>query len=547
MSICLADLNEALAAALPAHEAIRFGDRGLTFADLAARSRRLAHVLLAHDITIRRERDGLADWESGQDHVALYLYNGNEYLEAMLGAFKARAAPLNVNYRYVHEELVYLLKDADARAVIFHGEFAPVIAEIRHELPRLRLFLQVDDGSGTPLLPGALDYESALAAASDAPPPVRPSPDDLFLLYTGGTTGMPKGVMWRQGDVYVAQMGGAKSDGTPIASIAEAVDRAVRFSGASVLPTPPFMHGAGLYSAFRAFHEGTRVVIQSDPRHFDPDDVLATAEAAGVRMVLLIGDAFGRPILEALRRGRYRLPKLRHFINTGAVLSESVKQGLYEAVPGVAIIDSLGSSETGTQAEIITRAGTPRAKADFAMLDDLSVVVSADARRLLSPGDPDIGWLARRGFLPRGFLGDRAKTEATFPVLDGVRYVVGGDRVRYRADGGLDYLGRDSVTINSGGEKIFAEEVEQALLSHPAVEDVVVAGRPSERWGSEVVAIVALRTGVEADREALLAEAGRHVARYKLPKAFIFVPRIERHPNGKHNYRWARAVVEQAA
>ena len=547
MTICLPDLNEALAAALPGQEAIAFRDRRITFAGLAERSRRLANFLLSQDITIRRERDGLADWESGQDHVALYLYNGNEYLEAMLGTFKARAAPLNVNYRYVREELEYLLTDADAQAVIYHAEFAPVIAEIRESLPRLRVFIQVADGSGEALLPGAVDYEAALASASPESPPVTPSPDDLFLLYTGGTTGMPKGVMWRQGDVYVAQMGGSRADGSAILTIEEAIERARRFNGASVLPTPPFMHGAGLYTAFRAFHEGTRVAIQDDPRHLDPADILATAERAQVRMVLLIGDAFGRPLLEALQAGRHDLPRLKHFINTGAVLSPAVKQGLYDAVPGVTIIDALGSSETGTQAQLITNADKPGGEADFAMLDSRSAVVSEDGCRVLTPGDGEVGWLARRGYMPLGFLGDEDKTRRTFPTLDGVRYVIGGDRVRHRADGGIEYLGRDSVTINSGGEKIFAEEVEQALLQHPAVDDVVVAGRPSARWGSEVVAIVALRTGHDADESALLAEAGRHVARYKLPKAFIFVPRVERHPSGKHNYRWARSIVERAA
>lgn len=528
----LGDILDAIEPAVPEDApALIHGDRIISWPEMSKRSNNLARDLRAQ---------GAGDGAK----IAFYMRNRSEYGELMAACFKGRLTHVNINYRYRPEEVFYIFDDSDSEVIVYSSEFRDCILELKERLTKVHTFVEIGDASQ--IASFALPYEK-LVEGNGAPLDIERSPDDLLFIYTGGTTGMPKGVMWRQGDVYVAQMGGAKSDGTPIASIAEAVDRAVRFSGASVLPTPPFMHGAGLYSAFRAFHEGTRVVIQSDPRHFDPDDVLATAEAAGVRMVLLIGDAFGRPILEALRRGRYRLPKLRHFINTGAVLSESVKQGLYEAVPGVAIIDSLGSSETGTQAEIITRAGTPRAKADFAMLDDLSVVVSADARRLLSPGDPDIGWLARRGFLPRGFLGDRAKTEATFPVLDGVRYVVGGDRVRYRADGGLDYLGRDSVTINSGGEKIFAEEVEQALLSHPAVEDVVVAGRPSERWGSEVVAIVALRAGVEADREALLAEAGRHVARYKLPKAFIFVPRVERHPNGKHNYRWARAVVEQAA
>jgi len=546
VEISFPEVWDALAAAVPEREAVVFRDRRLTFAQFVERSRRLANVLLARGLRVRRERAELAGHESGQDHVALYLYNGNEYLEGMLGAFAARAAPVNVNYRYVEEELLYLLTNARARALVYHAEFAPRVAALRSRLPALELLIQVRDDSGEPLLPGALDYEEALAAASPAPPGVTPSPDDLYILYTGGTTGMPKGVLWRSADIYMAAMGGRRQDGRELASREEIAEYAVASEGRNrAVLGPPLMHGAAQWASFITLGMGGTVIIPNETRRFDPHDFLSAIERERALTCTIVGDAFARPLLDQLARASYDLSSLFVVGSGGAPLSTAHKREFLERIPHVTVMDSIGSSETGAQASNPSNRATPVSTGDFRPLAGAGVV-SADLARVLAPGDDELGWFAQRGRVPLGYLDDAEKTARTFPVIEGVRWSVPGDRARYRPDGTIEVLGRDSVTINSGGEKIFAEEVEHALKQHPAVYDCVVAGRPSERWGQEVVAIVALREGAQASEVELGAEAAKHVARYKLPKAYVFRERIERSPSGKADYRWARAQAEQA-
>lgn len=540
MTLTLGNINEAVSAALPDRTAIIYRDRRLTYGQVAERSRRLANFFLDQGITVHRERDALENWESGQDHVAIYMFNCNEYVEAMLATWKARAAQFNVNYRYVREELEYLLNDADTKAVIYHAQFAPVIAEIRKQVPTLRLFIQVDDGSDEPLLDGAHDYERVIADASDTMPDLAFSPEDIFILYTGGTTGMPKGVLWRQEDAYLSQMGGFYNGTDRIHDMAELVDRAVNLKSHTIFPPPPFMHGAGTYLAIRALNEGNTLLIQSVTDRFDPADVLSRIQKHRPSLMLSIGDAFGRPLLDELARGDYDVSSVRYMTNTGAIMSKGVKEGLIRHMPKLTILDSLGSSETGVQAMQHFGASGSTRSGDFSIVQD-AIAVSEDRQRILEPGSGEVGWLAKRGIVPYGYYGDEKKTKETFPVIVGVRYAIGGDKVRLLADGGVEFFGRESVTINSGGEKIFAEEVEEALKPHPSVADVLVAGRPSERWGNEVVALVQLRDGARPDEPGLLAEAEKHIARYKLPKAFRFVDRIGRHANGKPDYRWAKA------
>ncbi|PJK30833.1 acyl-CoA synthetase [Minwuia thermotolerans] len=546
MTLPLAPLHEAVAAALPEREAIVFRDRRLTYAEVAERSRRLANFLLSQDITIHRPRSELENWESGQDHVALYMFNCNEYVEALLGGYKARAVPFNVNYRYVREELEYLLNDADAKAIVYHGCFAPVVREVLADVPTCRLLIQVDDGSGQPLLEGAFDYEAVLAESSPGPTGQTCEPDDLFILYTGGTTGMPRGVLWRQADAYLSQMGGRYDGVNVVGSLDEAVRRAVNKKRYTIFPPPPFMHGAGKYLALRTLFEGNTLLIQNVTDRFDPADVLSLAEKERANLMLAIGDAFGRPLLDELRRKPYDTSSLKFVTNTGAIMSKGVKAGLMEMIPGLTIIDSLGSSETGIQAQNVSGAKAGVERGDFRTMADTRVMAE-DRRRFLEPGEPAAGWLAIGGRVPYGYYGDEAKTKETFPEIAGVRYVIGGDKVRLLENGEIEYFGRDSVTINSGGEKIFAEEVEEALKHHPAVADVLVAGRPSERWGQEVVALVQLANGASPDPAALNAEAAKHIARYKLPKAFRFVDRVGRSANGKPDYRWAKQQAEGAA
>jgi len=541
MEFNLGQVNEAIAAAVPDREAIVWRDRRFTFAQLAERTRRLANVLIDHRFNVSAERGQLDGWESGQDHLGLYLHNGNEYLEGMLGAYKARVAPFNVNYRYVEAELVYLLNDAKAKGLVYHASFAPRVAAVAAQVPTLKLLLQVDDGSGEPLLPGALDYEQALADA-DPNMPSEPSPDDLYILYTGGTTGMPKGVLWRQADIFVASLGG--KNGLDEWNDLDEIVAAAANGGAKVLPAAPFMHGAAHWLAFTALNGGNTVVIPDNPNTLDAADVWSTVQREGVAIMLIVGDAFARPLLDELDNNDYDLSTLFMLISGGAALGAPLKDRFFEKVPTMAIMDGLGSSETGTQARQVIAAGTPATTGTFTPEPGMCIV-NEDLTELLEGPGTELGWLAQAGRVPLGYLGDQAKTERTFPVIDGVRLAVPGDRARIDDDGLLELHGRDSVTINSGGEKIFAEEVEKAIAHHPAVYDVVVAGRPSERWGSEVVAVVQLQEGLEASIADLLDECGRHVARYKLPKDIVFVDKVMRSPAGKADYRWAREVAEQ--
>ena len=527
----VAALHEAITAAVPERQCIVAGGLHRSWADVTDRTRRLAAVLASAGLGLRADPASGAPWESPHDHVALYLHNGHEYLEGMLGAWKARAAAVNVNYRYVAAELRYVLADSAARAVVYDGAFAATLAEVLGGLPDLALLLQVDDGSGAPLLPGAVPYEVALAGATPVPP-TGLSPDDRYIVYTGGTTGRPKGTLWRQGDFLATALG---VTGSEDAIVAAARARA----GLRTLPSAPFMHGAAHWNAISAWTSGGTVIVQDDPTRLDPADVLRTCAREGVTALQIVGDPFARPLLDELDAHDYDLSALRFLLSGGAVLSAPVKARLRHRLPGIRIVDVLGSSESGRQAVGGDEGGfRPEAS---------TVVLSEDRTRILAPGDDEVGWLAQAGRVPLGYLGDPPKTATTFPEVDGVRYAVAGDRVRLRPGGELELLGRDSATINTGGEKVFAEEVEQALTSHPDVADAVVVGRPSERWGSEVVAVLAARPGAERPSDAALRDHCRQtLAGYKVPKAFCWVERVHRSPAGKADYAWARAQVSSS-
>ena len=528
----VAALHEAIAAGVPDRDCIVAAGVTRSWAAVTDRTRRLAAVLAGAGLG-RHDRGtapggGVAPWDSPHDHVALYLHNGHEYLEGMLGAWKARAVGINVNYRYVAGELAHVLGDSGAAAIVFGGAFAATLAEVASRLPALRLLLQVDDGSGAPLLPGARWYEAALAAAVPAVPRGL-SPDDRYILYTGGTTGLPKGTLWRQGDFLATALAVRGTVGEIVA--AARTRRDLR-----VLPSAPFMHGAAHWNALSAWMSGGTVVVQDDPAHLDPADVLRTCERERVTSLQIVGDPFARPLLDELDAHDYDLSHLRFLLSGGAVLSPPVKARLAARLPRLRIVDVLGSSETGRQA---VAGGGPAFRPERT-----TVVLSADRTRRLAAGDDEIGWLAQAGRVPLGYLGDPARSAATFPVIDGVRHAVAGDRVRLLTDGTVELLGRDSVTINTGGEKVFAEEVEQVLGDHPAVADVVVAGRPSVRWGSEVVAVLSLRPGLpRPGDDELRAHCRAALARYKVPQAFHWVDRVARSPAGKADSTWARSVA----
>jgi 3-oxocholest-4-en-26-oate---CoA ligase len=541
MDFNIAQVFAAVAAANPDRDCVVFGDRRFTFAQTDGRARRFARVLHGWGLGTHRERSELAPYESGQSHLGLYMANCNEFLEAMLGAYKARVAPFNVNYRYVADELVYLLENAGADAIMYHARFAPTLSQALQKMPGENRLIHVDDESGNEPLPRAVRYEELLASVSDQPLDVAPSPDDLYVLYTGGTTGMPKGVLWRQHDIYMNAMGGRIfGTGEMVTSLEEIIERS-RAEGPGSMTAAPLMHGAAQWAAFISLCGGRPFVMAPTTTHFDPAEAWALASRERAVSLSIVGDAFGRPLVDELESGDYDLSGLLVLVTGGAALSAPIKKRFVELLPHLTILDAGGSSESGSQMGQVSNR-QQSATGRFAP-NPGAVVVSGDMTRILSPGDDEIGWLAQQGLIPLGYLGNAEKTARTFPVIEGVRHSVPGDRARWCADGQIDLLGRDSVTINSGGEKIFAEEVEAAIAEHPAVYDVVVTGRPSTRWGDEVVAVVQLADGEHADAEGIIAEAARHIARYKLPKEIVFCSRVQRSPSGKADYRWAKAQV----
>jgi len=533
-----------VAETLPDSKVLIWRDRRLTYAQMDARIDGIAHYLVSRGLGCHTERDQLAGHQSGQDHMGLYLRNGNEYLEAMVAGYRARVAPFNVNYRYVEEELLYLLADSSARALVYAAEFAPSVQAIRGRLPELEVLIQVADDSGNELLPDAVDYESITATAAPAGGMPVPVGEDLYILYTGGTTGMPKGVLWRQHDIFMSAMGGRPflAAGESLASYADLAAQAKAQAGVrSLLLIPPLMHGAAQWGVFNAISTGGWIAIPDDVARLDADAVLRLAERERVLGIPVVGDAIARPLVDQIEKGDYDLSGLLAITNGGATLSPTVRDRLLGALPHLMIMDAVGASESGAQMTTVATKGADVTTATFTPLAD-TTVVSADFSTVLRPGDGD-GWLARRDLVPLGYLNDAEKTARTFPVIDGVRWSIPGDKARLLEDGRIELLGRDSVTINSGGEKIFAEEVERAVASHPAVYDVVVTGRPSERWGNEVVAIVQFADDRSATDEELAEACREHIADYKVPKAFIRTDHVVRSPAGKADYRWAKAVA----
>src|SRR5689334_22776635 len=509
MEFNLADLWERVADTVPDHEALVCDGRRLTFAEEDERATRLAHALAARGV-------------GPGDHVACYLYNSIEYLEVMLAAFKLRAVPINVNYRYVEDELRYLLDDADVAAVVFHREFAPKLAAIRASLPGVTAYLAIDDGSPpAPSDLGADDYEAALAAASPARDFGERSADDLYILYTGGTTGMPKGVMWRHEDVFFGALGGAGGGGKAITRPEEIVERC-RESRTRCVPACPFMHGTAHWMAFSVLLTGGTVVIPAE-HQLDALKLWQLVERERANFMIIVGDAFARPMLDALDSDVARsldLSELRVLLSGGAILSPALKQALVERLPGTLLVDGYGASETGGQGQSVVVSGGEIPKAPQFRVSDDTTVLGEDFRP--APAGV-VGLLARRGPIPLGYYKDPEKTAATFPVIDGVRWAVPGDHAVCDDDGLITLLGRGSVSINTGGEKVYPEEVESVLKGHDDVIDAVVVGIPDPRWGERVVAVVQSRPGTAPSLETLQDHARGHLARYKVPRQVVFV------------------------
>lgn len=550
VTLHLAAIFEAVEAVAADRACIVWRDRSWSWRQTGERARRLASALAARGLGSRRPLGDCEAWESPHDHVALYLHNSNEYLEAMLGAYMARCAPVNVNYRYRAEELRYVLDDSRSRVVVYHAAFAPTLAEVAGDLRSAELFVHVDDDSGNDPLPGAVNYETWLRSSTpELSGALRDGwcGDDLYVCYTGGTTGNPKGVLWRQDDFLRAALGIGRRDGTPFGSYDELAD-AARGSTLRALPAPPLMHGAAHWNAMSCWAAGGTIVLQDDTTRLDPADLWRSVERHEATSLLIVGDPFARPLLDewdraAAQGSPYSVPTLRHLISGGAVLSPRVKAALLDRLAQLTIVDVLGSTESGRQGIAQQRRGALGAGFSPAAT---AVVLADDLRSQLPPGDPRVGWLAQTGRVPRGYLGDPDKTRRTFPVVDGVAAAVAGDRARHAADGSIELLGRDSAVVNTGGEKVFGEEVETALKEHPGVIDAIVCGRPSVRWGEEVVAIVELRGSHLVGDDELREWCRARLADFKVPKAIVRVARVQRSPSGKADYRWAREMAAGA-
>jgi acyl-CoA synthetase (AMP-forming)/AMP-acid ligase II len=526
-----ADVWEVVAEVLPEAQSQVQGKRRLTWAETDRRA------------------NGVASWLLGlglqhQDKVVQYLYNCPEYMESMFAVYKAGLVPVNTNYRYGPTELHYLWDNADAVAGVFHGAFAGSVDELRGKLPRIRGWLWVDDGSG-PCPDWAVPYEDAAGAhAERVVAPWGRSGDDIYMLYTGGTTGMPKGVMWRQDDLFHLLNAGSPRK-LPEDGGLDAVRAELANGPAGVtLPACPLMHGTGALTTMSALTSGGSVVTL-EGRRFDVAELLDAIQAERVNVLAIVGDAFAKPMLAALdaEPGRWDISSLFVIISSGVMWSEQTKQGLLRHHPGMLLADSLGSSEAVGMGTSVSSAGATSQTAKFVVGENTRVLT--DDGRDVTPGSEEIGMVALRGRVPIGYYKDPEKSAATFRVVDGVRYSVPGDYAMVEADGTLRLLGRGSVCINTGGEKVYPEEVEEAVKEHPAVADAVVVGVPDERFGEAICALVELRPGQQAGEDEIVSHVRSRLAAYKAPRRVLPIDTVNRAPNGKVDYRRLRQLARE--
>ena len=527
MEFNLADLFESVADRVPDAPAVVAGDRRLTFAQLDDRANRLAHHLAAGGI-------------GPHDFVGLHLVNGTEYLEGMLACFKLRAVPVNVNWRYVEAELRHLYDDAGLIGLLYHRQFSDAVGSALPAMTEDRVVLEVDDGTDA-TGPGQ-DYETALDAASPDRSSVARTADDLYCVYTGGTTGMPKGVLWRHEDIFFAAMGGGDpmQFGNVIGAPDELPDR-VLDPGLAALPVPPLMHASAQWLAFHTLFGGGKLVLLPG-RRFDPATTWRLVAEESVNILVIVGDAMARPLLDALEADERVDPSsLMALGSGGAILSPSTKELLHARFPDLVVVDAFGASETGQLG------GSPPADDPFGaprLTVDERTAVFDDQLQPVERGSGAVGRLARGGRVPLRYHGDAAKSAATFVEVDGVRWSLPGDEARVETDGTIVVLGRSAQCINTGGEKVYVEEVESALKGHPDVADLVIVGAADERWGQRVVAVVEPRAGRTPDLGALRDYGRVRLASYKLPTRIATVEHIVRQPSGKPDYRWAATAAE---
>ena len=525
-------INDRLTDALGDRVAIVQGGRRVTYREIGERSRQLAHLLNARGFGCHGDHAAMERWEMCQDAMAICMMNRPEDPEAMLGAFKSRVVPFNVNYRYTPTEVRQLLEDSRAKIVVYEDRFDDLIAEASEGLDHIELKLNVDDG-----------YEELIARYPTTPLKLDYDAEDIYIIYTGGTTGMPKGVMWPQEKLFLLTLAGKLPGEPKPASVDEVVTAAVN-GGIVAMVCAPLMHGAGQWGTLISMHQGSRVLYAPNPETLDAHSILETCEREGAINLQITGDAFAIPIVKAMREKPYDLSNLFVISSTAVALTDKVRAELHELLPNVMIIESYGSTEGALQAMRSGGANDDNAEGSTFTPGNSGVIVDETKSRVLDPSETDvIGWLSRSGPQPRGYLNAKEKTLETFVEIDGERFVVTGDRGHYLADGSIKFLGRDAVCINTGGEKVFAEEVEAALKSHPAVIDALVLGTPDERFGERVTAVIATNADVADDE--LDTHARKTIAGYKVPRAIVRVDEVPRMANGKPDYAAAKDMALQ--
>jgi acyl-CoA synthetase (AMP-forming)/AMP-acid ligase II len=532
MEMHYATIWESIADIIPEATAVVHGDTVRTWAEYDQRAARIAAAYAAAGL--------------GHDSkVGLYMFNGNEYLEAQYGAFKIRGVPVNVNYRYLDNELWYLLDNSDAEALVFHSSLGDRVAQVVDRLPKLKLLIEVDDG-GNGQVASAQHYEDVLATNQPMERIVR-SEDDIYMLYTGGTTGMPKGVMYdmashvglflRSGFPFLGQRvpRTAEEVAPLVQAITEVGNRMI------AIPCAPLMHGTGLWLGAFASHLTGGEVITLTSRTLDPHEVLQTVQARRATSLVIVGDAFAKPLVRAIDEAAaddkpYDLSSIGVILSSGVMWTAEVKEQLLERIPHVVLFDAIGSTEGSVGNQMTTRGGSTET-ARFAQ--NATTKVFTEDGREVTPGSDEIGIVAAGGFVPIGYFKDPDRSERTFRTIDGVRYAIAGDLAQVAADGSLILLGRGSQVINSGGEKIYPEEVEEAVKRVPGVRDCLVVGVADERFGQAVTAVAAT-DGTILDEADVIAQVKTQLARYKAPKRVVFVAEVPRAPNGKADYAAAK-------
>jgi acyl-CoA synthetase (AMP-forming)/AMP-acid ligase II len=531
MECNLATLFEIAVDAYADREYLVANGKRRTYAEMEARANQLAHHLAAQGI-------------GPGDHVGIYAYNSVEWVETLWAVFKLRAVWINVNYRYVKDELHYLLTNADLKALVHQREFSPLVASLLPDLPDVRHVVVIEDGVDVAYpSPDAVGYEDALAGQSTARDFGPRSADDIYILYTGGTTGMPKGVVWRHEDVFYALGGGTDAmTNTRIEDPGRMVEQG---AGGTMthLPVAPLMHGATQWAVMGRSFVGSKIVLMAK---FDPHEVWDLVEKEGINSIMITGDAMGKPLIESLDdAGANRdLSSLYAVVSSAALFSAPVKDQFFDRLPNIMITDAIGSSETGNNGmSLVTPGHTAMKSGPTVQVIGRSVVLDENLDPV-EPGSGVIGKIARSGDIPLGYYNDPKKTAEVFLTIRGTRYVMPGDFATVEADGKITLLGRGSIVINSGGEKIFPEEVESAVRSHPDVMDAIVCGAPDERWGQTVAAIIQPRVDhAPPSLESIQEHCRRTIAGYKLPRRLHVVDAVERSPSGKPDYTWAAAIV----